>query len=168
MLPLGSAAAGMTDLRMNPVTHEDHETSLLNSLIEATMDSVEGYRESADKAANHELKGQLAERAMERLQVVALLRDQVLFLGGQLRESGSILGGGHRMFVNLKSVVASRDEDALVEEIQRGEAHLINRFDAALADRDASLDTLEVIEAAHDRISAGYGKMLALVSQWIS
>jgi uncharacterized protein (TIGR02284 family) len=168
MLPITSTALGFADSRRNPVAHEDHEVALLNSLIETTMDSVEGYRESADKAANHELKGQLAERAMERLQVVAMLRDQVLVLGGEPRETGGILGGAHRMFVNLKSVVAARDEDALLEEIRRGETHLINRLDEALADRNASPDTREVIAAEHGRISAGYGKMLALVSQRIS
>ncbi len=146
------------------MTRDDHEVSLLNDLIRATMDSVEGYRESADKAASHELKSQLADRALERLRVVALLRDQVQFLGGQAEDSVTLAGTAHRIFVNLKQVVAARDEEALIEEIRRGETHLIDRFDAALSDQSASIDTLEVIEEGHRRISAGYGRMLALVS----
>ncbi|MBI1402506.1 MAG: PA2169 family four-helix-bundle protein [Porphyrobacter sp.] len=144
------------------MARDDHEISLLNALIRATADSIDGYRGSADKAADNALKAQLADRALERTRIVALLRDQVRFLGGEPEREGSLPGRAQRVFDSLRAAVAGRNDAALLEEIRRGEAHLINRYEEALADEELSLDTLEVIEEGERCISAGYGKLLAL------
>lgn len=147
------------------MTRDDNEVALLNLLIRATLDSVEGYREAADNAGDPELKGHLAERSLERLNVVSLLREQVQFLGGQPQDDGTELGGAPRVFSNLKLLLAGQNDAAIFEEIRRGEKYLIGQFNAALDNSDASLDTLDVIEDAHRRIAAGYERMLTLLSR---
>jgi uncharacterized protein (TIGR02284 family) len=147
------------------MTRDDNEVALLNLLIRATLDSVEGYREAADNAGDPELKAHFAERSLERLDVVSLLREQVQFLGGQPQDDGTALGGAHRVFTILKSLVAGQNDAAIFEEIRRGEKYLIGQFNAALDNSDASLDTLDVIEDAHRRIAAGYERMLTLLSR---
>jgi uncharacterized protein (TIGR02284 family) len=142
----------------------DNDISLLNSLIATTLDSVEGYRESAKDAEDPQLKSQFGERATERTQVVAMLRDQVRSLGGTPEDDGTVLGGAHRMFVNLKSMIASRDDKAVLEEVQRGETHLMNKFEEARTDSSVSPDTLRVIEQAHGQIASGRGQMQNLGS----
>jgi uncharacterized protein (TIGR02284 family) len=103
------------------MTRDDHEISLLNSLIQITMDSVEGYREAAEETRNPVLKSQFTDRSTERMEVVSLLREQVQFLGGKPEDSGTMLGGAHRTFINLKSMVTGQDDAGVLEEVRRGE-----------------------------------------------
>jgi uncharacterized protein (TIGR02284 family) len=147
------------------MTRDDNEVALLNLLIRATLDSVEGYREAAGNAGDPELKAHFAERSLERLNVVSLLREQVQFLGGQPQDDGTALGGAARVFSNLKLLLAGQNDAAIFEEIRRGEKYLIGQFNAALDNSDASLDTLDVIEDAHRGIAAGYERMLTLLSR---
>jgi uncharacterized protein (TIGR02284 family) len=142
----------------------DNDISLLNSLIATTLDSVEGYRESAKDAEDPQLKSNFGERATERTQVVAMLRDQVRTLGGTPEDDGTVLGGAHRMFVNLKSMIVARDDKAVLEEVQRGETYLLEKFETALNDRNASPETLRVIEQAHSQIASGSSAMQGLGS----
>ena len=144
------------------MAREDDEIALLNGLIRITLDSVEGYREAAGDARQPALKSHFAARSTERLEVVTLLREQVQFLGGKPEDSGTALGGAHRVFTNLKALVAGEDDAAVLEEVRRGEKHLMNAFNEALDKSDASLDTLDVIEEAHRQIAAGYEKMVLL------
>lgn len=144
------------------MAREDDEIALLNSLIRATMDSVEGYREAAEDVREGELKAHFAARATERLEVVTLLREQVQFLGGRPEDSGSALGGAHRVFTNLKAMVSGADDAAVLEEVRRGEKHLMKAFDEALETSETSLDTLDVIEEAHRQVASGYEKMVML------
>src|SRR3712207_1744586 len=48
-----------------------HDITLLNSLIETTIDSVDGYRRSAQEATNSRFSAEFLERASEREQVVS-------------------------------------------------------------------------------------------------
>jgi len=144
------------------MAREDDEIALLNGLIRITLDSVESYREAAGDARQPALKSHFAARSTERLEVVTLLREQVQFLGGKPEDSGTALGGAHRVFTNLKALVAGEDDAAVLEEVRRGEKHLMNAFNEALDKSDASLDTLDVIEEAHRQIAAGYEKMVLL------
>jgi uncharacterized protein (TIGR02284 family) len=142
----------------------NNDISVLNSLIASTLDSVEGYRESAKDAEDPQLKSHFGERANERTQVVSMLRDQVRTLGGTPEDDGTILGGAHRMFVNLKSKIASRDDQAVLEEVRRGETHLMEKFEEASGDNDMSSETLQVIKQAHSQIASGHAQMQGLGS----
>jgi uncharacterized protein (TIGR02284 family) len=75
-----------------------------------------------------------------------------------------VLGGAHRMFVNLKSMIVARDDKAVLEEVQRGETYLMEKFETALNDRNASPETLRVIEQAHSQIASGSSAMQGLGS----
>jgi hypothetical protein len=54
-----------------------HDISVLNGLIETTIDSVDGYRRSAQEATNSRFSSEFLNRANEREQVVSQLRDEV-------------------------------------------------------------------------------------------
>jgi uncharacterized protein (TIGR02284 family) len=141
------------------------EIALLNSLIQTTMDNVEGYREASEGAEDPLLQAAFVDRAAERLNVVTDLREQVQFLGGTPEESGSVAGNAHRTLLNLKSLLASRDDQAVLDEVQRGESYLMKKFSNALENEEVSLDTADVLEEAHQRVVTGYQKMLDLVAR---
>src|SRR5436853_6443719 len=119
----------------------DHDVTILNSLIETTIDSVDGYRHSADQATNPQFAEIFRRRAQEREQVVARLRERVVELGGEPEEDGGLLAKAHRQFLSLRDAVTGRDDKAVSAELDRGESYLNGKWAAALADDAVSSAT---------------------------
>ena len=73
-----------------------------------------------------------ASRADERQQVVEELRAEVRRLGGDPEDDGSFLGKAHQRFEDLKAAITGRDEKAIINEVERGEDYLKEKFETAL------------------------------------
>lgn len=141
---------------------KSHDITVLNTLIATTIDSIDGYRTSAEDIESGDLKQRFLARASEREAMVGTLRQQVSALGGNPEDDGSILAGAHRMFVDLKSAVTGKDNQAVINEVERGEDYIKAKFKAALADDGLSLETRQVIETAWTSVKAGHNEMSAL------
>ena len=72
------------------------------------------------------------------------------------------MAAGHRAFVNLKSTVATRDDKAVVAEVERGEDHLKAKFEDALKDDDLTSTTRETIKGVWPSIEQGHDEMSQL------
>ena len=84
---------------------KDHDIKILNSLIETTLDSADGYAEAAKDARSESLISLFRERSTERRQVASTLQQRVRLLGGDPKDDGTVLASAHRMFVNLRTAV---------------------------------------------------------------
>jgi uncharacterized protein (TIGR02284 family) len=138
----------------------EHACDVLNGLIKTTLDSVGGYKDAADSADNSRFKGMFAERAMKREQLARELQEEVRALGGDPKEHQSLIGKAHNEFVNLKAALTRNDDKAVIDEVERGEDHIKERFEDALEDNDLppSVRTkvaraCESIRADHDEVS---------------
>jgi uncharacterized protein (TIGR02284 family) len=136
--------------------NQSHDIGVLNSLIETTIDSVDGYRRSAEEASNSRFASSFRDRASEREQVVSKLRDQVRALGGAPEDDGSLLAAAHRQFLSLRDAVTGSDDGAVIAEVDRGESHLDNKWQAALADNDLSGETQNVIRSCYESVRSGH------------
>ena len=135
---------------------KSHDITVLNSLIETTIDSVDGYRRSAEEATNREFAAAFLDRAGEREQVVAQLRERVRELGGTPEEDGSILAAAHRQFLSLRdAVTSSQDDHAVIAEVDRGETYLDTKWQAALEDGALSSETKQVIRQGYQSVHEG-------------
>lgn len=141
------------------MSQQSHDTASLNDLIAATFDSVDGYAEAGDNCDNDRLVAIFNERGVERLEVVNALRSEVVRLGEEPDSDGTLLGGAHRMFLNLKSVVTGRDAKAIIAEIEQGEDHLKGKFEHALADNRLSPEVIQVIRDCFTSIKHGHDQM---------
>jgi uncharacterized protein (TIGR02284 family) len=137
----------------------DHDISTLNSLIATTLDSVQGYREASKDIEGGRLGALFSDRANERAQVATALQAEVSRLGGSPSDGGSLLGGAHRMFVNLKAAVAGQDKQAIVNEVERGEDHIKAKYEDALKDEALSSPVRAAIEAGYGSVRAGHDQM---------
>ena len=133
----------------------DHDVSVLNSLIETTIDSVDGYRHSAGEATNAQFADIFRRRAQEREQVVARLRERVRALGGTPEEDGSLLAAAHRRFLSLRDAVTGRDDKAVIAEVDRGESWLNAKWEAALADDKLSVDSQRLLRELYQSVRSG-------------
>ncbi|EWY37434.1 hypothetical protein N825_17645 [Skermanella stibiiresistens SB22] len=123
---------------------KDEIVDTLNDLIQITEDSHEGYRKSAEDAQEPDLKTLFNDLSAQRGAMVRDLQKHVAEQGGAPEASGTIMGGAHRFFVDLKSSVMGRDRNAIIEEIQRGETEAVRRFEQAL-DKDLPTHLASVI-----------------------
>jgi uncharacterized protein (TIGR02284 family) len=138
-------------------------TTTLNTLIATLIDSVTGYEDAAAKLEGSSRLQQLfRERASERSGIVEELRTEVRRLGGNAEDDGSFLGKAHQRFLDLKAAVAGRDEKAIINEVERGEDYLKEKFETALEHGDLSGDSRAVVERAYQSVRSGHDQMSAL------
>ncbi|MBA3897137.1 MAG: PA2169 family four-helix-bundle protein [Sphingomonadaceae bacterium] len=141
------------------MTDTSHDIRTLNGLIATTLDSVDGYTEAAKDAENTRYADMFTTRASERRSVVTLLQSEVVRMGGNAENDGTILAGAHRVFLNLKAAVTRRDDKAIVGEVERGEDHILHKFQEALDDTALSSTTMAAIQQAFTSVKAGHDQM---------
>ena len=137
------------------MSDRSHDISVLNNLIESTIDSVDGYRHSATQTTNDRFSQAFREWSSDREQVVSKLRDQVRALGGTPEDDGSLLGKMHRQFLSLRDKVTGRDDQAVIAEVDRGESYLDDKWQTALDDDELSPETRDVILSCYDSVRSG-------------
>ena len=135
-----------------------HDTTVLNTLIATTLDSMKGYRESAEASENTTHQQFFNQMAEERSQVAAELQAHVRSLGGDPETESSTAGAAHRGWVNLKSAITGRDEQAIVNEVERGEDYIKEKFEAAMRDDELSPETRGLLEKAFASIRKGHDR----------
>ena len=132
-----------------------HDIKVLNSLIETTIDSIDGYRHSANEATNPRFSESFRQWAQDREQVVTKLRDRVRQLGGEPEHDGGILAAMHRQFLSLRDKVTGADDQAVIAEVDRGETYLDEKWQAALNDTELSPETRDLIQSCYGSIREG-------------
>ena len=146
---------------MTDHNHSD-EISTLNTLIATTIDSVTGYENSAKDIDNQRFAEIFRERANERQQVVEQLRSEVRRLGGNPEDDGSFMGKTHQRFEDLKAAVTGKDEKAIVNEVERGEDYLKEKFETALNAGTLSGESRSVVENCYQSVREGHDQMSQL------
>ena len=144
------------------MTEHSEQITTLNSLITTTTDSINGYEESAQNVDSPRFKELFRERANERQAVVGKLRAEVQRLGGKPEDDGSFLGKAHQRFEDLKAAITGRDEKSIINEVERGEDYLKEKWQSALQDGKLSGESLDVVERCYQSIKSGHDQMSAL------
>lgn len=137
----------------------DHDIRTLNSLIETTLDSADGYSQAAKDAKSEAPVALFRDRSLERRQVATTLQQRVRELGAEPEEEGTVLASAHRMFVNLRTSLTSNDNKAVVYEVERGEDHIKSKFENAMKDEDVSPGTMAIISDAYTSVRNGHDQM---------
>ena len=141
------------------MTEHKDEISTLNTLIATTIDSVTGYEDSAANIDNERLRETFRQRANERQKVVEDLRAQVRRLGGEPEDSGSFLGKAHQRFEDLKAAITGRDEKAIINEVERGEDYLKEKWQAALQSGNLDGETHDLVERCYQSVKQGHDQI---------
>ena len=146
---------------MTDHVHSD-EISTLNTLIATTIDSITGYENSAKDIDNERFAEIFRQRANKRQQVVEDLRSEVRRLGGNPEDDGSFLGKTHQRFEDLKAAITGQDEKAIINEVERGEDYLKEKFETALNSDTLSGEARSVVERCYQSVRSGHDQMSQL------
>ena len=142
----------------------EHSESIttLNTLIATTIDSVNGYEDSAQNVDNERFREIFRERASERQEVVQKLREEVRRLGGNPEDEGSFLGKAHQRFEDLKAAITGRDEKAIINEVERGEDYLKEKWQAALQSGNLHGESHDLVEQCYQSVKSGHDQISQL------
>ena len=143
-------------------SNAEHDIKVLNNLIETTIDSADGYGEAAKDAANTRFAAAFQQRAAERRDLTRRLQEQVRSLGGKPEADGTVLAKAHRKFVELRAKMSTKDDKAIVTEVERGEDHIKARFEDALKDTKVTDGTRSLVNDAFIQVKAGHDQMRML------
>ncbi len=136
--------------------------STLNTLIATTIDSVTGYEDSAENIHDDRLREVFRSRADERQKVVEELRTEVRRLGGEAEDGGSFLGKAHQRFEDLKAAITGRDEKAIINEVERGEDYLKEKWQTALQSGELKGESHDLVERNYQSVKAGHDQISSL------
>jgi uncharacterized protein (TIGR02284 family) len=135
------------------------DKTIINTLLATLTDSINGYRDSAENIAEGNLKQLFLESAEERSRVAEDLRAEVRRLGGDPNDDGSFMGKTHQVFLDLKAAVTGRDDKAIINEVERGEDYLKEKFEAALESDKLIGETRDIVERAFVSVRRGHDRI---------
>lgn len=135
---------------------------ILEDLIEIAKDGQEGFAQSAEHAESSELKQIFSTYSRQRGAIITDLQQLERKYGKpDVDDTGSATGSLHRAWINIRTAVTSRSDQAILEEAERGEDAAVEAFEEALSPRDGVLPEdvslalhrhLDQIRMAHDDV----------------
>ena len=138
------------------------EITTLNTLTTTLIDSVNGYRDAAANSESGRFQELFRTNADERSRVVEELRAEVTRLGGEPADDQSTLGTLHQRWLDLKAAVTGRDDKAVINEVERGEDYLKEKFEAALNSDLLSGESRAVVERAYQSVRKGHDQVSSI------
>ena len=135
--------------------------SVLNDLIETCEDGIHGFQTASEAVANPVAKALFSSRLPNIHRGESELKAEVRRLGGDPEKRGTVAGDFHRAWINLKSAVSGKNEEAIVMECERGEEHAAHVYEDALQ-KDLPLDTRAIIERQYRGVIENLERVRAL------
>jgi len=140
----------------------DKTVSCLNDLIETSKDGERGFTKSAQDANDPQLKSVFNEGARRCREAIVELQALVRAEGGDPDNTGSVSGAIHRGWVSLREAVTSRDDEAILEEVERGEDYAKGQYRKALDEQALPSSLREVIDRQYRGVIANHDRVRAL------
>ena len=148
------------DMNTSNTTSADNDDviSTLNDLIEICRDGQYGFKEAAEGVERSDLKSLFYEFSQQRAEFAGVLQGLVRSLGGEPSDSGSVTGAMHRTWIDIKAAVTGRDEQAILNECERGEDAARDAYRDALENSlpanvsDVLHQQAQAVQAAHNRV----------------
>ena len=135
--------------------------STLNDLIETCKDGEEGFRTCAEDIKDTQLKSFFTSRAQTCAESAAELQQQVRTLGGTPETSSSIAGALHRRWVDIKGVVTGKDDEAILNECERGE-DVAKRSYATALEKALPANIKTIVERQYQGVLKNHDEVKAL------
>lgn len=119
----------------------------LKELVNILSDGKIGYKDAIDHVNSKDLKMQFLEFSIERHEMANALKNIISSLGVESsNQDGGVLGAIHRVWMEVKEVFSSNEEEAILNAIETGENAAIEKYQNALKDLDVKLSVYQVLD----------------------
>jgi uncharacterized protein (TIGR02284 family) len=130
----------------------------LEELIQANIDSANGFSEAAEQIDHSALTDLFKELGEQRRQLAAELTTHLAEAGEEPTAEGSLLASLHRVWLDVRGKLAGGDPAAVLSEAERGEDHIKAAYENVLKRTAGSAmnsvlnEQYAIVKAGHDRI----------------
>lgn len=121
-----------TTLEENRQKKQKETVNVLQNIVEKNYDAEKGYAKAMQEAKNPALKGFLKQQALKRSRFATEIDKELRQLGAVPKDSGSIAGKIHRTWIDIRSSLAGNDDEAVLEEVIRGEKASVKEYKEVL------------------------------------
>lgn len=119
----------------------------LKALVDILNDGKEGYLSASEVVTSLELKELFLRMASQRIGYANELKSHIALHGGDSEnESGGILGFLHRTWIDIKQALSSKEDEAILEAVEKGEKAALEKYDAVLEDDLTHADHLNLLQ----------------------
>lgn len=108
----------------------------LNHLLTRNYDAVKGFTVVKTEAKHPLLHAYFQEKIAHKLHYRHRLEELVESLGGEPEKGGSTEGRLHQTWLDIKAYATGDDEEALLEEVERGEKVYLGAYEKLLEHKD--------------------------------
>ncbi len=130
----------------------------LNTLLEKTYDAEKGYKKAAENTENQLLKNFFTQKSEQRYTFGHALKTEITSFGQNVDKGGSFTGAAHRAWMDLKSMFSSDDEEAILEEVIRGEKAAIDDYKDVLSETNLPPSTATILTQQMNQIELDLSK----------
>ncbi len=123
-------------MKMNIMKYTIEMSNKLNDLLERTYDAEKGFKQVAEKVNNTIIKEFFTKRAQQRYDFGHELKAEIKAFGQEPEKGGSLKGKLHRTWIDFKSLFNNENEEAMLEEVKRGEEEAIETYNDILHDKE--------------------------------
>ncbi len=128
------------------------QIDVLNDLLSKSNDAEKGFREAAEDVDAPHLKELFRKYSTQRSLFGNELKSLVTSLGGEIEKGDTFAAKLHRMWMDLKSSVASNEEKNILEEVRRGESNALENYNEALEELDSTSIAYQTVLKQRDQI----------------
>jgi uncharacterized protein (TIGR02284 family) len=137
---------------------DDDLIDTLNKLIETCKDGEYGFKTCAEQVKSSQLRTLFVERAESCRRGATELQAQVSRLGGKAETDSSASGTLHRGWVNLKGALTGSDDQAILDECERGEDAALERYREAIKEPLPS-DIAEIVQRQYEGVKRNHDQV---------
>lgn len=112
----------------------------LNELLVKNYDAQKGYLNAVDHVNSHTLKQFFERMSTERGEFARELKSEILIYEETPKEAGSVAGAVHRNWITLKNLFSSNNEEAILDEVVRGEKASLESYANVMVDNELSIN----------------------------
>jgi uncharacterized protein (TIGR02284 family) len=175
-VPVVGISSGASPLEVLPSTSinlternimiNDEVISVLNDLIQTSKDGEQGFRSCAEDANERDAQFKVLFEESSRGCAAAAseLQELVRALGGDPATHGSVSGSMHRQWLNIKSLITGKDDEAVLTECEREEDAALKSYREALQ-KDLSANIRMVVERQYQGVLANHDRVKSLRDQ---
>ena len=95
--------------------------SEINNLIETCKDGQKGFDEAAKRAESSSVQSLFRDFSHQRAQFAQELQTELTNMGVKPTDTGSVAGSIHRGWIDIRSMLPTSHDHAIVAEAERGE-----------------------------------------------
>ena len=137
------------------------ERTVLNHLIETCRDAERGFSAAAAHVESSRVKDLFERMATQRARIADVLAPHAQRLGGDSAADGTAGAVLHRGWIDIKSRWRPHDDNAIIDEVERGESITLRAFEDAL-EGILPPDSRPVIEGLYAELRKAHGEIASI------